>query len=311
MQYFDLNGRALARFQLGTVQLGLDYGLGDHTAKPSEEYAHTLLSRAAERGVNTLDTANNYGDSERVIGTWLTKLPTEQRPYLISKIGPFDHSSKEALRADIRRQALGCLESLGVKKLDMLMVHNFEDFEKSPETVRETFKELQREGLIGEMGISAYSRHDYRVIAASGFDAVQIPLNVFDWGRIDDGGLQAMADAGMKIFVRSVFLQGLVFLTPETQDPRMDFCLPYLNKFLDFCRDFALSPAELALSFALSLPGVSAAVLGCQTTEQLEQNCTLFDGVRTLTQQEMQMLHDAFVGIDPRVINPGCWFNKF
>lgn len=311
MQYFEMDGKSLARFQLGTVQLGMDYGLGDHTAKPSEAYAKELLSRAAELGVNTLDTANNYGDSERVIGTWLADVPAEGRPYLISKIGPFDHSSKEALRADIRRQALGCLEALGVKKLDMLMVHNFEDYKKSPDTVREIFAAFKREGLIGAAGISAYSHHDYRAIAAAGFDAVQIPLNVFDWGRIDDGGLQAMADAGMKIFVRSVFLQGLVFLTPETLDSRMDFCLPYLNKFLDFCRELDLSPAELALSFVLSLPGVSAAVLGCQTVEQLEQNCAMFDGVRTLTQAEMDALHAAFVDIDPRVINPRCWFNKF
>ena len=170
---------------------------------------------------------------------------------------------------------------------------------------------MKREGLIGMTGISAYSRHDYRKIAASGFDAVQIPLNVFDWERIDDGGLQAMVDAGMMIFVRSVYLQGLVFLTPETLDPRMDFALPYLNKFIDFCREFDMSPAVLALSFVLSLEGIGAAVLGVQTNEQMAQNCTLFEQVRKLTPAQMEKLHEAFRGIDPRVINPGCWFNKF
>lgn len=311
MQYITQNGIEFSRFQLGTVQLGMNYGLGDHTAKPSEAYAKGLLTRAAELGVNTLDTANNYGDSERVIGAWLADMPAEKRPYLISKIGPFDHSDKEVLRADIRRQAQGCLDALGVSCLDMLMVHNFEDYERSPETVRECFAELKREGLIRMTGISAYSRHDYHAIAASGFDAVQIPLNVFDWGRIDDGGLQAMAQAGMMVFVRSVFLQGLVFMTPETLDPRMDFCLPYLNRFLAFCRELSLSPAALALSFVLSLEGVAAAVLGCQTVEQVEQNAALFDSVRALTSQEMKRLHDAFSGIDPRVIDPRCWFNKF
>lgn len=311
MQYITQNGIEFSRFQLGTVQLGMNYGLGDHTAKPSEAYAKGLLTRAVELGVNTLDTANNYGDSERVIGAWLADTPAEKRPYLISKIGPFDHSDKEALRADIRRQAQGCLDALGVSCLDMLMVHNFEDYERSPETVRECFAELKREGVIRMTGISAYSRHDYHAIAASGFDAVQIPLNVFDWGRIDDGGLQAMVQAGMMVFVRSVFLQGLVFMTPETLDPRMDFCLPYLNRFLAFCRELSLSPAALALSFVLSLDGVAAAVLGCQTVEQVEQNAALFDSVRALTPQEMKRLHDAFSGIDPRVIDPRCWFNKF
>ena len=311
MQYITHNGMSFSRFQLGTVQLGMTYGLGDHTAKPTKEYAFSLLDQAVGGGVNTLDTANNYGDSEKVIGEWLKTVPTEKRPFLITKIGPFDHSSNEALRADIRRQTEGCLRDLGVEKLDVLMVHSFEDYEKSPETVRETFLEMKREGLIGMTGISAYSRHDYKTIAASGFDAVQIPLNVFDWGRIDDGGVQAMVDAGMMIFVRSVYLQGLVFLTPETLDPRMDFALPYLNKFIDFCREFEMSPAVLALSFVLSLDGICAAVLGVQTSEQMAENCTLFENVRKLTPAQMQKLHDAFADIDPRVINPGCWFNKF
>ena len=311
MQYITHNGMDFSRFQLGTVQLGMDYGLGDHTAKPSQEYAFSLLDQAMAGGVNTLDTANNYGDSQRVIGAWLKTVPAEKRPFLITKIGPFDHSSDEALRADIRRQTEGCLRDLGVEKLDMLMVHMFEDYEKDPETVREVFMQMKKEGLIGMTGISAYSRHDYRKIAASGFDAVQIPLNVFDWERIDDGGLQAMVDAGMMIFVRSVYLQGLVFLTPETLDPRMDFALPYLNKFIDFCREFDMSPAVLALSFVLSLDGISAAVLGVQTNEQMAQNCTLFEQVRKLTPAQMEKLHEAFRGIDPRVINPGCWFNKF
>ena len=311
MEYITHNGTSFSRFQLGTVQLGMDYGLGDHTAKPSKDYAFSLLDLALSRGVNTLDTANNYGDSQKVIGAWLKAVPAEKRPLVITKIGPFDHSSDAALHADIRRQTEGCLRDLDVDVLDMLMVHNFEDFEKSPETVRETFLEMKREGLIRMTGISAYSRHDYKLIAASGFDAVQIPLNVFDWERIDDGGIQAMADAGMMIFVRSVYLQGLVFLTPETLDPRMDFALPYLQKFIGFCQEFEMSPAVLALSFVLSLGGISAAVLGVQTTEQMEQNCTLFDGVRKLAPAQMEKLHEAFRDIDPRVINPGCWFNKF
>ena len=91
----------------------------------------------------------------------------------------------------------------------------------------------------------------------------------------------------------------------------MDFCLPYLNKFIDFCKEFEMSPAVLALSFVLSLDGISAAVLGVQTNEQMAQNCALFENVRQLTPTQMEKLHEAFRNIDPRVINPGCWFNKF
>lgn len=113
----------------------------------------------------------------------------------------------------------------------------------------------------------------------------------------------------MMVFVRSVFLQGLVFHTPEDLDPRMDFCRPYLRKYLDLCDKYGLSPAVLALSFVLSVPGVTTAVLGCDNVSQLENNCALFEQTVQLTAEQLEELHEAFCGIDPRVINPGVWFN--
>ena len=60
----------------------------------------------------------------------------------------------------------------------------------------------------------------------------------------------------------------------------------------------------------LSLPGVTQAVMGCDTADQVESNCKLFDQTVKLTDEQMNKLHDAFRGIDPRVINPGMWFNR-
>lgn len=309
MKHINVKGMDMSVFTLGTVQLGMDYGLGEHTKKPPKEAAFALLDRAIACGVNTLDTANNYGDSESIIGEWLQTKRPEERPYTITKIGSFDQRSSLALRDDIFRQTEKCLETLGQDALDMLMVHAFEDYAQNPDVVSRAFDEMKSQGMIRRTALSAYSRHDYGVLSESGFDAVQIPLNVFDWGQIESGGIQKIADAGISIFTRSVFLQGLVFLKPEEVDPRMDFCVPCLKKYLALCEEFGLSPAILALSFALSAPGVSSVVLGCQTIEQLENNCELIDQTVALSPEQMERLHAAFHGIDPRVINPGCWFN--
>lgn len=309
MKHIDVKGMDMSVFTLGTVQLGMDYGLGEHTQKPPKEAAFALLDRAVSCGVNTLDTANNYGDSERVIGEWLQTKKPEERPYVITKIGPFDQSSRQALRDDIFRQTEKSLKTLGMGALDMLMVHAFEDYAQNPDAVAGAFDELKTQGMIRRTALSAYSRHDYGVLSESGFDAVQIPLNVFDWGQIESGGIQKLADANISIFTRSVFLQGLVFLKPEEVDVRMDFCVPYLKRYLALCEEFGLSPATLALSFALSVPGVTSVVLGCQTIEQLENNCELIGQSVTLNAEQMERIHAAFHGIDPRVINPGCWFN--
>ena len=309
MKHVSAKGMDVSVFTLGTVQLGMNYGLGDFTAKPAKEIAFSVLDKALEMGVNTLDTANTYGDSESVIGEWLLTKKPQERPYVVTKIGPFDQSSPDSLRADIFRQTEKSLKTLGLNSLDMLMVHAFEYYDANRDVVARTFEEMKRQGLIRRSAISAYSRHDYRVLAASGFDAAQIPLNVFDWGLIDSGGIRALKDAGMAVFVRSVFLQGLVFMKPEEVDPRMDFCVPPLRKYLELCKEFSLSPALLALSFALSVPGVTGVVLGCQRPEQVEQNCKLIESAVALSEEQMARLHEAFSGIDARVINPGVWFN--
>jgi len=145
--------------------------------------------------------------------------------------------------------------------------------------------------------------------AASGFDAVQVPLNVFDWSQIENGGMQQLADSGMLVFVRSVFLQGLVFHTPADLDKRMAFCFPYLEKYHALCREFGLAPDQLALSYALSVPGVTTAVMGCDNASQVAANCALFDKTVQLEQAQLEKLRAAFVDIDSRVINPGTWYN--
>lgn len=311
MKYGEKRGLKLSMFQLGTVQLGMNYGITGSTAKPKREDAFSILDKAMEVGVNALDTANNYGDSEAVIGEWLRGVEKDKRPFIITKVGPFDHTDDKTLYDDIVSQTEKCIETLGVDSIDMLMAHDFADYEKNPETVKKAFFDLREKGLIKYTAISAYSDDDYGVIAASGFDAVQIPINIFDHSQIENGGIKALSDAGMHIFARSVFLQGLVFMTPEAVDPRMSFVIPYLEKFRALCYKFGMEPSTLAASFVATLPGVTGFALGCQTPLQVADNAALIDKIRKLTDAEMAEIRDAFLNIDKRVINPRLWFNHF
>ena len=311
MKYVTAKGQKMSVFSLGTVQLGMTYGLGASREKPSEETAFSMLDVAMENGIDNLDTANNYGDSEALIGRWLNqrRMQKKELPWVVTKIGPFKHDTYDVLRDDILRQTEGCLKNLGMDTLDCLMVHGFEDYDQSRDSVRKIFEELKAHRLCKFTALSAYSRHDYGILAQSGFDAVQIPLNVFDWAQIDNGGIEKLVSSNMMIFVRSIYLQGLVFQTPQKLDPRMNFCVPYLEKYLHLCKKFELSPDVLALSFVLSVPGVTTAVMGCDTVKQVQDNCKLFDQTVQLTEYQMKLLHDAFHNIDPRVVNPGTWFN--
>ena len=311
MKYIHTKGLDLSRFMLGTVQLGMEYGLGSDRAKPSSEKAFAMLDQAAALGINAFDTANNYGDAECILGQWQKKRYRDLGafPWIVTKIGPLKDESFDCLRDDIRRQVDACRRNLGVETIDCLMLHNYEDYEAHAKAIQKIFAELRDEHAFRYSAISAYSRNDDGVIAESGFDAVQIPLNIFDRGQIESGGIEKLAKANMMIFARSVFLQGLVFLTPQVLDRRMDFCIPALETFQRLCGEFELPPAVLSLSFVLSVPGITAAVLGCDNVKQVQDNAKLFDQTVQLTKMHWNALRKAFMNIDERVINPGVWFN--
>lgn len=312
MKYVDTHGLSLSAFSLGTVQLGLSYGLGADSAKPSEEKAHQILDTAMELGVNTLDTASAYGDSEEIIGRWMAKRKAEGKslPWVVTKLGNLAHGSYDALRDDMFRRTEISMQRLATDSIDCMMLHSFEDYLCDRDNMRKVFEELKAQKMIRYSAASAYSHHDYGEIADTGFDATQIPMNIFDWLQIENGGMEKLEKSGMMVFVRSVFLQGMVFHTPQTLDPRLDFCIPYLTKFRNLCEKYGLEPAVLALSFVMSVPGVTATVLGCDNADQVRANCDLFSKLVTLTPAQMEEIHDAFRDIDRRMVNPSVWFPK-
>ncbi len=307
-----IRGVPVSPLSLGTVQLGVDYGIHNQTGKPDRGQAFGILDEAVRNGVTVLDTARGYGDSEAVIGAWLRERkadPAFRPPFIVTKAKALDHTSPAALRDSLRRSAETSLEALGLEKLPLLMLHSCDEYDQDPEAVALAFEDLQGEGVIGLRGISAYSHHDYRAIAASGFDAVQVPVNLFDWRQIEGGGLDALRDAGMVVFIRSVYLQGLVFQDPASLDPRMEFARKTLETFRVFCAGWDLSPAQLAVAFGLSLPQVDSLVLGSETVPQVRENAALVDSVPRLTPSQMEELRAAFRDSETRLLNPSMWFN--
>lgn len=307
MKTNTMKGINISALSLGTVQLGLSYGINNADGKPSQETANAILNAAIDGGINTLDTAGAYGDSEVVIGNWLKTVPAEKRPFIVTKAAGLDHSSLENLRKDLFGRVKTSKERLGVEQLDLLMLHHFDDYLCDKENVRMVMEELKASGEVRFIGASAYSHHDYGELADTGFDATQIPLNLFDWKQIENGGLKKLEQSGMMVFVRSVYLQGLVFQKPETLAPHMEFARPTLEKFQYLCKKYELTPAALALSYALSLPGVTSLVLGSEKAEQVRQNLELMDQAVELSAEQMAEIRELFLDTPEQVLNPALW----
>ena len=226
MKYIKAGGQDISLFSLGTAQLGPDYGINNTQGKPNSAQSFEILDTARRLGVNCLDTSVGYGNSEQIIGRWLKSVPEKERPLIVTKADRLDVSSKTALKASLRESLRVSKSRLGLERIPLLMVHNFEQYAQAPEEVENAFEELRAQGEIERWGISAYSRHDYRMLADSGADAVQVPQNVFDWKQIASSGWDALARSGKIVFVRSVFLQGLVFMEPERLQAQMAFAAP-------------------------------------------------------------------------------------
>lgn len=309
MKTINIKGLDISVLSLGTVQLGLNYGINNSDGKPSQEVSNAILDCAVSNGINTLDTAGAYGDSEVVIGNWLKTLPVERRPFIVTKAAELETGSLEIVRNDLQKRVAESKARLGVEQLDMLMLHHFDDYLKDKDNVLQVMHELKDAGDVQYIGTSAYSHHDYGEIADAGFDATQIPLNLFDWRQIENGGLKKLEQSGMIVFVRSVYLQGLAFQDPEKLDPRMDFARKTLLKFRALCSKYELSPACLALSYALSIPGVTSLVLGSEKTEQVVSNVALLKQTVELTSEQLTEIRANFIDTPVRVLNPSMWFN--
>ena len=118
MECVRTHGVDISRFMLGTVQLGLNYGMANTTGKPSEETAHEILRTAHDVGVTVLDTAAAYGTSEEVVGSYLKA--NDHNMLAISKFKLWSDDPVAELKGQIdkSRQLLG--------KVDGYMFHDAE-----------------------------------------------------------------------------------------------------------------------------------------------------------------------------------------
>jgi aryl-alcohol dehydrogenase-like predicted oxidoreductase len=87
----------------------------------------------------------------------------------------------------------------------------------------------------------------------------------------------------------------------------MAFCKETLVKFRALCDKYQLSPAVLALSYVLSLPGVTSLVLGSEAVEQVQQNARLLNETVALSPAQMAEIRENFLNTDIKVLNPGLW----
>jgi aryl-alcohol dehydrogenase-like predicted oxidoreductase len=274
----------ISAMTLGTVQLGMEYGIANTSGKPTLQKAFEVLDTAIEGGINSFDTASGYGESEEVLGKYFTRQDSGGEfsfPLLTTKfrVDPMMGTDTASIEKQIFGFAEQSLEKLKIKKIPVYMLHNAKDLSQYGSVVSDTLKKLKYEGVIEKAGVSVYFPAEVEEMLENDlYEAVQIPMNAFDTKMVRSGVLKKLRDKGCIVFVRSVFLQGLFFMDPDQMPESLSSTALYLKQLQEISRQEGLSIAQLALSFIRDMEGVTSLVIGAETPEQVADNIKLMEG---------------------------------
>ena len=257
---------------IGTTKFGMPYGAIDQT-QVDEFGVERIFSKAHQLGFNCFDTAPSYGDAERLIGRYLAP---ELRSSCITKVAKI---SSTRIQAQDLRAVDECFR-LSLKNMQThscygLLVHDVQDLNKSgAEKLLAWMQSLKQRGLVNKIGVSVYTPKEAEELCQRfDFDLIQLPCNIFDQRFLLSGAIDRLAEAGIEVHARSLFLKGLLLKAhscadiSESKMPRK--LLKHAESFFESMRQINISTYDSCLSFAKSQKAINRWVIGLSSEQQL------------------------------------------
>jgi aryl-alcohol dehydrogenase-like predicted oxidoreductase len=169
------------------------------------------------------------------------------------------------------------------------------------------FGDLKNDGLIDVAGVSIDHPDEAELFLKHPvFEAMQVPLNIFDTRVVKNGVLNKLHMEGKIVFVRSIFLQGLFFMDPHNLKGNLTEASKYIEVLQDIARSANMSIAQLAFSFVNSLQGISSIVFGAVNQDQVNQNISLLEN-DVISNEIKELIKCNFDQIAEHIITPGLW----
>lgn len=254
---------ALTVFELilGTAQLCSPYGVRyQHDTATGTSRADAILAEAATLRVAALDTAPTYGGAESAIGTSMSKLAVHTK--IDSALPPTDSLSNSLGR--LRR-----------KRVEVLYLHDpAELLRHDSGVISEAFRMVG--GPVGLLGASVYEIEEFdAAVADPRIRVIQAPLSIFD-RRVDEARLIAAAASGVRVYARSVLLQGTLLASPSSLVHPVNDLGPFVDNLNRVAERLGRPTVELALGWVRALPGVAGLVVGAESVAQLRSLVSAF-----------------------------------
>ena len=301
----------IPKLTLGTAQLRLDYGIANINGKPGHQKSSEILKVAANYGVNCFDTAPSYGDSEKVVGLFLSSYHHfSEPPIIVTKLPPItlnsDATTNEVYNL-VRGHVIESIKRLRLKMIPIYLLHRASDIDACNGLIIESLRRLKDEGLIGVVGVSVYTPEEVKhALELEAITAIQAPINIFDQRLIKTGLLDQLRGKNFIVFARSVFLQGLFFLDVDNLPPGLALAESPLRQLQRLSRDQQISIAELALSFVRDLPGIASLVIGAESPNQVLEDIGLMK-LPLLPSELRAEIMSTFSNLPLELINPTLW----
>ena len=277
------------KLALGTAQFGLDYGVTNHDGQVAIDEVKNILDYAKDKGIDTLDTASGYGNSEQVLGE-----VGVNNYRIITKTTPLKNGVDGVIKGFHQS-----LDSLNIGQVDGLLIHNIDDTkDKRFGKLFYKLNELKEEGVIKKIGFSTYTPEQVDFLLENfDFDLIQVPFNVFDTRLVEGGQLKALKKKNIEIHARSVFLQGVLLSFDSLSDYFSTWDAQF-EQYQGLVREKELSLLEYALNFALNTQELDKILVGVDSVNQLTDIVNAFKSDVDLK---------AFKIDDINLLNPNLW----
>ncbi len=287
----------MEKLVLGTVQMGIDYGVNNKSGKVSLESSHEILLEASKAGITTLDSAEAYGNAHQVIGEF-HRSNSNVNFKIITKI-PHDFRHDQ-----LNNKIKNYINDLGVLKIDTLMFHSFDSYKKNKNAIT-ILKKLQLEGIIKQIGVSVYTNNQIeQLINDEDITIVQMPFNLLDNISIRGDYIKKLKLNGKEVHTRSVFLQGL-FFKKYNENNKIVKKLQSELKILNNIRESVnCTMEELALSYCNSQIDIDKIIIGVDSLTHLKSNLSASRFL--LGEKEINAINSIKV-FDLDSINPTLW----
>jgi len=299
MKYITFKNKKISKLSLGTVQFGLDYGIANTSGRPSQKDVNKIIKYVTDNGINCFDTAQGYGDSERILGN---SLPKDKELFIVSKL------ASNLFRDDVETHILTSLKNLNITSLYALLLHDNEILHTWQESDSLIVDKLIKSSKIKYFGVSIYTAEDFNLaIENDKISFIQIPFNIFDQRAIKQNWFQKAKERNKLISIRSIYLQGLLLMERDKVPAKLQSAKKYLDTLNLFAKESKMTKNELALSFVDTIAQDSLILFGCDNINQAKENINNYRNLKKLDTNTITKIITHFNNIEENIYNPIRW----